>query len=217
MVSTFNQTEPVTTATTTPVTTIPSPTEAVIESNATIEENETSAMLPVNETSVPTVTATLLNTTIVTTTLTTVSSTSEYGTGNITVASSPLGASILLDGTYLGTTPANVSSIAQGNHIIRLTMSGYYDYEGTIYVTPERTTPVFGTLQPSGGYSAAVTQAPAATQTTAAPTATAAPTTTSSTGIFENPTVIAAIIGTITASIGAGATIFSHIAKARKE
>jgi hypothetical protein len=36
-------------------------------------------------------------------------------------------------------------------------------------------------------------------------------------GAFENPGVIAAIIGVITATIGAIATIFSHISKAKKE
>jgi hypothetical protein len=34
---------------------------------------------------------------------------------------------------------------------------------------------------------------------------------------LENPGVIAAIIGVITATIGAVATIFSHIYKAKKE
>jgi hypothetical protein len=34
---------------------------------------------------------------------------------------------------------------------------------------------------------------------------------------LENPGVIAAIIGVITATIGAVATIFSHIFKAKKE
>ena len=52
-------------------------------------------------------------------------------TGSVSVYSSPLGASVLIDGRYYGTTPANLTDIQPGNHIIRLTLSGYYDYEGT--------------------------------------------------------------------------------------
>ncbi|MDP3564523.1 MAG: PEGA domain-containing protein, partial [Methanoregula sp.] len=53
-------------------------------------------------------------------------------TGGVTVYSSPIGASVLIDGIYYGTTPANLTGIQQGNHIIRITQSGYYDYEGSI-------------------------------------------------------------------------------------
>ena len=60
--------------------------------------------------------------------------TQQPSSGNVTVHSSPPGASILIDGVYQGTTPTTVSGVNQGNHIIRLALSGYYDYEGTIYV-----------------------------------------------------------------------------------
>ena len=43
---------------------------------------------------------------------------------NVTVHSSPPGASILIDGVYQGTTPSTVSGVNQGNHIIRLALSG---------------------------------------------------------------------------------------------
>jgi hypothetical protein len=136
--------------------------------------------------------------------------------GSVSVYSSPLGASVLIDGRYYGTTPANLTDIQPGNHIIRLTLSGYYDYEGTIYVLAGQTTHAYGTLPPLNQYSGAPTPVP----TTPVPIIVQVPVTAEPTqkqGAFENPGVIAAIIGVITATIGAIATIFSHISKAKKE
>ena len=82
----------------------------------------------------------------------------QVSTGNITVASSPLGASIIIDGVYYGTTVGNLTGISTGNHMVRLTMSGYYDYEGTIYVVPGQVTHVFGTLPPLSGAAPQITQ-----------------------------------------------------------
>ena len=80
--------------------------------------------------------------------------------GSVSVYSSPLGASVLIDGRYYGTTPANLTDIQPGNHIIRLTLSGYYDYEGTIYVLAGQTTHAYGTLPPLNQYSGAPTPVP---------------------------------------------------------
>jgi len=139
-----------------------------------------------------------------------VSDTPAQTTGNVNVFSSPIGTSILIDGIYYGTTPANLTGIQQGNHIIRLTQSGYYDYEGSIYVIPGQTSHAFGTLPPLNQVQ------PAAT-----PVAIIVPVVTAETtpvkGPLENTSVVVAIIGVITAMIAAGATIFSHIMKAKKE
>jgi hypothetical protein len=134
--------------------------------------------------------------------------------GSISVYSSPLGASVLIDGRYYGTTPANLTDIQPGNHIIRLTLSGYYDYEGTIYVLAGQTTHAYGTLPPLNQV-ISPTVTPVATPIIVTVPVTAEPT--PKQGAFENPGVIAAIIGVITATIGAVATIFSHISKAKKE
>jgi hypothetical protein len=147
--------------------------------------------------------------------VTTISPT-QSNLGSVSVYSSPLGASILIDGRYYGTTPANLTEIQPGNHIIRLTLSGYYDYEGTIYVLAGQTTHAYGTLPPLNQFSGAPTPVP----TTPAPIIVQVPVTVEPTqkqGTFDNPGVIAAIIGVITATIGAIATIFSHISKAKKE
>ncbi|MDO9325775.1 MAG: PEGA domain-containing protein [Methanoregula sp.] len=131
-------------------------------------------------------------------------------TGNVTVYSSPIGTSILIDGIYYGTTPANLTGIQQGNHILRLTQSGYYDYEGSIYVIPGQTSHAFGTLPPLNPVQAAATQV-----SIIVPVVTAE--TTPVKGPLENTSVVVAIIGVVTAMIAAGATIFSHIMKAKKE
>jgi hypothetical protein len=146
----------------------------------------------------------------------TTTSPAQSNTGSVSVYSSPLGASVLIDGRYYGTTPANLTDISSGNHIIRLSLSGYYDYEGTIYVIPGQTTYAYGTLPPLGQFSTT----PTPVQTTATPIVVQVPVTaepTKSQAPLENPGVIAAIIGVITATIGAVATIFSHIYKAKKE
>ena len=143
---------------------------------------------------------------------TTQSAGSAENSGEVVVYSSPLGASILIDGVYRGTTPANLTGISQGNHIIRLTQSGYYDYEGTLYVVPGQTSHAFGTLPPLNQVSAAPTAIPIIV-----PVITAEPTQTASKGLLENSSVIVAIIGVITASIAAAATIFTQVNKVKKE
>jgi hypothetical protein len=134
-------------------------------------------------------------------------------TGSMMIYSSPTGANILIDGIYHGTTPGNLTGISQGNHILRLTQSGYYDYEGTIYVVPGQSNHAFGTLQPLNQISTPSTAAPIIV-----PVVTVAATTpAATTGPLENPGVIVAIIGVITASIAAVTTIFTQLNKVKKE
>jgi len=139
-------------------------------------------------------------------------------TGNLTVASSPLGASILIDGVLYGNTPENLTGISAGNHIVRLTLSGYYDYEGTVYVVPGQITDVFGTLPPLSVSSSGSSTGSTTQTTTVAPSsvATVQPTATSSGGLLDNPTIVASILGIVAASIGAVAAIFPHLSKAKK-
>lgn len=150
------------------------------------------------------------------TTITQTGTTTPANSGDMAVYSSPLGASILIDGRYYGTTPANLTAISAGNHIIRLSLSGYYDYEGTVYVLAGQTNHAFGTLQPLNQYSVPPTPVP----TSAAPIIIEVPATvvpTPAGGPLDNPGVLVAVIGVLTATIGAAATIFSHIFKSKKE
>ena len=127
--------------------------------------------------------------------------------GDVSVYSSPVGASILIDGKYYGTTPASLNNVPQGNHIIRLTMSGYYDYEGTVYIVPGQENHAFGTLQPVNQVTSAATAVPIII-----PVVTVAPTQTTESGnIWNNSSIIVAIIGVLTAVIAAAASIFTHV------
>ena len=139
-------------------------------------------------------------------------------TGEVMVYSSPTGASILIDGIYLGTTPGKVNGIPAGNHILRLTMSGYYDYEGSIYVVAGETTQGYGTLQPMNQVtSAAPTPVPTVIVTGDRPVIPVTPEPTQEKGLLENSSVLVAIIGVITALIAAGASIFTHVKPPKKE
>ena len=168
--------------------------------------------------------ATAQTTTIAVTRLTTVvpsanptlSVTETETTGSVMVYSSPAGASILIDGVYVGTTPGNVNGVPAGNHILRLSLSGYYDYEGSIYIVPGQTTQGYGTLQPMNQVtSAAPTPVPTAIVPVIIPVITAEPT--QDKGLLGNSSVIAATIGAIAVIIGSAVTIFTHVKPPKKE
>jgi signal peptidase I len=142
-------------------------------------------------------------------------------TGDVMVYSSPTGASILIDGNYFGTTPGKVNGIPAGNHILRLSLSGYYDYEGSIYVVPGDTTQGYGTLQPMNLVTSAPTTVPTpiptAIVTVFVPVIPVTPTPTQDPGLLGNSSVLVALIGVITALIAAGASVFTHIKPPKKE
>ncbi|MFA6332909.1 MAG: PEGA domain-containing protein [Methanoregula sp.] len=198
------------TTVTTEATPVPATTTETATATTAVPTTTTVAVTTTTATTVPT--TTVPTTTAPATTATTTVPVTQATTGNLTVASTPMGASILIDGVYHGTTPGTLTDISAGSHILRLALSGYYDYEGTTYVVAGQENHAFGTLVPLSGYSTAAATVPATTiastpqVTTVQPTATQ----TSSAGALENPTVIAAVIGIITASIGAGATIYTH-------
>ncbi|HSA38452.1 MAG TPA: PEGA domain-containing protein [Methanoregula sp.] len=123
--------------------------------------------------------------------------------------SSPAGAGILIDGVYLGTTPKILPGIPSGNHILRLTLSGYHDYEGSIYVVAGQTTQGYGTLQP---LSQVVSPAPTTTVVVpvVVPVVTAPPEPAQDTGLLGNSGVLAAIIGAIGVVIASFAKIYTH-------
>jgi hypothetical protein len=193
-------------------TTVPSPAYMGTDTADTINYRLISSLLPVTtSTAVPTTvpettTSTPVNATVTPTPTEFVPS--QPVTGNVTVHSSPPGASILIDGVYWGTTPTTVADITPGNHIIRLTLSGYYDYEGTIYIIAGKTASAFGTLPPLN----LNTATPIATPIVVTVPVTAEPT--QQAGFMDN-NILVAIIGVVTAIIGALATIFTH--KAKKE
>ncbi|MGV8150912.1 MAG: PEGA domain-containing protein [Candidatus Woesearchaeota archaeon] len=54
--------------------------------------------------------------------------------GNLYVLSNPSTANVYIDNIYRGTTPVNVINLSVGNHTVKLTKSGYYDYTTLKYV-----------------------------------------------------------------------------------
>ena len=160
---------------------------------------------------------TVATTAVPTTTLTTLPATQETTvtakTGNAIIQSNPLGARVYVDGIYQGKTPFELDDLPTGYHSVRMTLDGYYNFDGSAYIVDGKTITVFGSLQ----------EAPLTTATSQATTVvtpvitTAAPTTTPSSAgdALASPTVIAAGIGIITAGIGAYATIYTH--KEKKE
>lgn len=203
---------PATTVTTTLTSNI-TPTSAVattLTSTATPKTTKTTATPRKT-----TVTVTLM-TTVVTTAIPTVSVTETPTTGSVMVYSSPTGASILIDGVYCGTTPKNVDGVPAGNHILRLSLSGYYDYEGSLYIVPGETTQAYGKLQPLNLVTSSV-PTPTVIVPVVVPIITATPEPTRDTGLLGNSSVLVALIGVITALIAAGASVFVHIKPPKKE
>ena len=67
-------------------------------------------------------------------------------TGSIDVTSIPSGASFYLDGSYKGTAPKTISEVSTGSHTIKITKSGYEDYNEQVTVTAEETKTVIAEL-----------------------------------------------------------------------
>jgi hypothetical protein len=74
-------------------------------------------------------------------------------TGWIYVSSSPGGASVTVDGSGMGETPASgslkLNNIAVGSHTVVLTRSGYQQYSTTVSVSSNTVTEVSAILQPT--------------------------------------------------------------------
>jgi hypothetical protein len=89
-------------------------------------------------------------------TLPPVTQTSTFGT--ISVLSNPSGASVFIDGTFYGTTPAAggspvVQNVIAGKHRVSVQLSGYNTYSTTVDVASGQTQSVMATLssgQPNG-------------------------------------------------------------------
>lgn len=63
-------------------------------------------------------------------------------TGEILVVSTPAGAELFLDNTFRGITPATLSDIPAGSHVVTVREAGYTDAAQTLTVTGGESTPV---------------------------------------------------------------------------
>ncbi len=91
---------------------------------------------------------------------TNVHATLSQATGSISVTSTPSGASISLDGVPIrGITPYTIPNVDPGYHTLKLTLTGYQDWEETVSVTAGKTVKIGATLTPISG-SATITSTP---------------------------------------------------------
>jgi hypothetical protein len=59
--------------------------------------------------------------------------------GSLTIATSPAGATIFIDGIQRGISPATIPNLAQGGHTLKVTMDGYVDRMAPVTVTAGQT------------------------------------------------------------------------------
>ncbi len=74
--------------------------------------------------------------------------TSPPGTGGISAVSTPAGAGIYVDNVYLGITPATLTGIAAGPHVVTLKLQGYMDTSSNVQVQSGSTLQVTAALSP---------------------------------------------------------------------
>ena len=79
--------------------------------------------------------------------------------GTVSVSSMP-GATVWMDSNNKGIIPSSgtltLSGITSGNHVFKVTSSGYNDWINTVYIQPNTITPISATLTSSGGKPAPV-------------------------------------------------------------
>ena len=210
-----NNVTPITTTIATSHTTVATTNTTIATSQTTVATtNTTVAASQTNATPTETTVAVTLPTTVITPANPTISPEETETTGSLMIYSSPTGASILIDGVYSGTTPKIVNGMPAGNHILRLELSRYYDYEGSVYVVPGQTAQGYGTLQPMNQVTSA---ASSVIVPVIVPVVTATPVPTQDPGLLGNSSIIIAITGVITVLIAAGVSIFIHLTPPGKE
>ncbi|WAI02543.1 PEGA domain-containing protein [Methanogenium organophilum] len=72
--------------------------------------------------------------------------TAEVTYGTLSVSSTPSGAAVYVNSVYYGTTPQTVSNLPAGNNNLRLTYSGYKDYQDTINIVAGQTQTTYASL-----------------------------------------------------------------------
>jgi hypothetical protein len=203
-----NVTPNATTLVTAPTTVATTNTTVAITNTTVATSQAAVALTAINATPMETTVAVTPPTTVITPANPTLTPEETETTGSLMIYSSPTGASILIDGVYSGTTPKIVNGMPAGNHILRLELSSYYDYEGSIYVVPGQTAQGYGTLQPMRQVTSV---ASSVIVPVIVPVVTATPEPTQDPGLLGNSSIVIAIIGGITVLIAAGVSVFIHL------
>jgi tetratricopeptide (TPR) repeat protein len=68
--------------------------------------------------------------------------------GIIKLTSTPSGASVFLDGTFKGVCPITLNNVTTGKHLIKITKTGYQDYQKEITISSDKTTYINADLSP---------------------------------------------------------------------
>ncbi|MDI9633448.1 MAG: PEGA domain-containing protein [Methanolinea sp.] len=192
--TTVPTTTPATTVTTAPPTTVPTTTVPTTALPTTVPTT-------IPATTVTTTPPTTVPTTTPATTVTTASPTTvpPQEPAYITVFSYPLGGSVSIDGTSVGTTPLQDYPVAPGTHTLTATYPGYRDYTTVVTLAPgehkslpliifTRSMPVvttFPTGIPTATATATRTATATATATLTATSPTPTPTGTAGTGALK--------------------------------
>lgn len=71
--------------------------------------------------------------------------------GSLSVASSPSGATIYVDGVQRGITPATIPGLFAAGHTVLLKMDGYQDYSASVTISAGQTQTVSATLVQAAG------------------------------------------------------------------
>jgi hypothetical protein len=66
--------------------------------------------------------------------------------GEIKLTSTPSGASVFLDGSFKGVAPIIISNVPVGKYIIKVTKSGYQDWQQEVTVSSDKTIEIFVSL-----------------------------------------------------------------------
>ncbi|MDD1657336.1 MAG: PEGA domain-containing protein [Methanomicrobiales archaeon] len=175
---------------------------------ALLDSREGTVTVTATPTPTPTPTAppatetTTAPTTIATTIVPTTSATATPATtGNVIIHSSPMGATVFLDGLYRGETPVELSGVPAGFHSLKMSMEGRYDYDGSVTAVAGETVTAFGSLPKQEPY--------IISEGTPVPS-TSTPSGSGSENPLSSPVVIG---GAITAVIGAIVTIYTQKTK----
>jgi hypothetical protein len=83
--------------------------------------------------------------------LVTATKTTSAAPGSIDIRSQPTGATITLDGSQLGLTPAQLTNIKAGSHTLKLSLTGYSDWRQPVTVNSGSTTNVNAALYSLAG------------------------------------------------------------------
>jgi hypothetical protein len=69
-------------------------------------------------------------------------------TGTLTISSRPAGARVLVDGRFVGNTPAKVAGVSAGSHTVRVELEGYRPWSTTVRVSRNQDARVAAPLIP---------------------------------------------------------------------